>query len=61
MSKKPINPEDRKTKISVTINPILFSKIEELYPNKSKYVEKLIVADLIKNKHLDKLFYNEKM
>ena len=50
MSRKPINPEDRKTKFSVTINPILFNKVEELYPNKSKYIEKLILADMLKNK-----------
>lgn len=53
MSKKPINPEDRKIKFSVTINPLLFSKIDELYKNKSKYVESLIYADLIKNNIID--------
>ena len=54
MSKKPIKPEERKTKFSVTINPHLFSKIDELYNNKSKYVESLIYADLVKNKLIDK-------
>jgi hypothetical protein len=54
MSKKPINPEERKIKFSVTINPLLFNKIDELYNNKSKYVESLIYADLIKNKIIDK-------
>lgn len=53
MSKKPINPEDRKIKFSVTINPLLFNKIDELYKNKSKYVESLIYADLIKNNIID--------
>jgi hypothetical protein len=53
MSKKPIKPEERKTKFSVTINPHLFSKIDELYNNKSKYVESLIYADLIKNNIID--------
>lgn len=48
MSKKPIKPEDRKTKFSVTINPVLFSKMDALYQNKSKYVEELILADMIK-------------
>ena len=54
MSKKAINPEERKIKFSVTINPLLFSKIDELYMNKSKYVESLIYADLIKHKIIDK-------
>lgn len=54
MSKKPINPEERKIKFSVTINPLLFNKIDELYNNKSKYVESLIYDDLIKNKIIDK-------
>jgi len=54
MSKKAINPEERKIKFSVTINPLLFSKIDELHNNKSKYVESLIYADLIKNKIIDK-------
>ena len=53
MSKKPINPEERKIKFSVTINPLLFNKIDELYKNKSKYVESLIYADLIKNNIID--------
>ena len=54
MSKKPINSSDRKSKFSVTINPVLFNKVDEIYPNKSKYVERLIQADLIKNKQIDK-------
>jgi len=52
MSKKSINPNERKAKFSVTINPVLFKKVEQLYQNKSKYVEKLITVDLVKNKHL---------
>lgn len=52
MSKKPIKPEERKIKFSVTINPILFFKLEELKSNKSKYVEQLILDDMIKNNHI---------
>ena len=46
MSKKPINPEDRKIKLSITINPNLFNIIDKLYQNKSKYIEMLIIADI---------------
>jgi hypothetical protein len=61
MSKKPIKPEDRKIKFSVTINPLLFSKIDDLGINKSKYVETLIKTDLIKRKIINKTSDNEKM
>lgn len=43
-----MKPKDRKTKLSITIDPLLFSKLDELYPNKSKYIEQLILSDLIK-------------
>lgn len=55
MSRKPINPKDRRTKFSITINPVLFDKIDELHSNKSKYVERLIFLDLITNKHIDNI------
>jgi hypothetical protein len=54
MSRESLNPEQRKIKFSVTINPILFNTIDELESNKSKYVERLIYADLMKNKKIDK-------
>lgn len=54
MSRESLKPEERKTKFSVTINPILFNKIDNLYNNKSKYVERLIYNDLLKNKEIDK-------
>jgi hypothetical protein len=47
MSKKPIKPEDRKVKLSITIDSVLYSKITEKYDNKSKYIEDLIKADII--------------
>lgn len=56
MSKKQLKPEERKVKISVTISPVIFGKIVKLHTNKSKYVEQLILADLIKNKEIDKNF-----
>jgi len=54
MSKKELPPEERKTKFSITINPILYNVIEETERNKSKYIERLIRQDLIKNNKIDK-------
>ncbi len=50
MSKKPINPEDRKIKLSITINPNLFNIIDKLFQNKSRYIEELIITDMKHNK-----------
>lgn len=50
MSKKPLKPENKKIKFSVTIDPILFKKMNDLYDNKSKYIESLIFNDLVNNK-----------
>ena len=54
--RKKLNNEDKRPTISITINPILAIKIEELKPNKSKYIEWLIYQDLLKNKHIDETF-----
>jgi len=54
MSKEKLKQEERKVKFSVTINPALYKKIDELNNNKSKYIESLIYMDLIKNKHISK-------
>ncbi len=54
MSRESLKPEERRIKFSVTINPILFNKIDELESNKSKYVEKLIYDDLLKNNKINK-------
>ena len=54
MSRESLKPEERRIKFSVTINPILFNKIDELETNKSKYVEKLIYNDLLKNNKINK-------
>lgn len=48
MSKKELLPEERKVKFSVTIDPTIFNKLNELVSNKSKYVEELIRKDLKK-------------
>ena len=54
MSRESLNPDERKIKFSVTINPILFNKIEKLETNKSKYVERLIYKDLLENNKISK-------
>ena len=48
MSKKPLKPEERKIKFSITIDPKLYYLINKIYSNKSKYVEQLIMRDLNK-------------
>jgi hypothetical protein len=56
MSRKELIETDRKIKFSVTINPVLFNKIDELQNNKSKYIEKLIYKDLLTNKQINEDF-----
>ena len=56
MSRKQLPEQDRRIKISITINPTLFSKIDELYLNKSKYIECLIYNDFICNNQINKDF-----
>jgi len=54
MSRKKLNPEELKTKLSIRINPKLYKAIEESYPNKSKYFEWLAYQDLLSNHKIDK-------
>lgn len=51
-----MNTDEKKVTITVTINPTLMGLINELYNNKSKYIERLIYQDLLKNKKLDDNF-----
>ena len=53
MSRKKIPLNSKKIKFSITINPILFKKIDILEFNKSKYIEGLIYADLLSKKVID--------
>lgn len=46
MSKNKLNPEERKVKLSITIDPDIFKVIDLKYNNKSKYIEKLIFNDI---------------
>ena len=53
--RKKLKPSDRKTKLTCTIHPLLFKKINELNSNVSKYVENLIYKDLRKNNNIDEI------
>lgn len=53
MSRKKIPLNNKKTKFSITINPVLFHAIDTLEINKSKYIERLIYIDLLNKKHID--------
>lgn len=45
--------KNKKIKLSITISNELGVKLNELYPNKSKYIEDLIYKDFIKNDIID--------
>ena len=45
-----LNDNEKKVKVSITINPDLFEIVDKNYKNKSKYIEKLLYNDLLKNK-----------
>jgi hypothetical protein len=51
-----LNNEEKKVKISITINPDLVKIITNNYKNKSKYIEKLVYHNLILNKHINEDF-----
>ncbi len=54
MSRSKLVQEEKKVNTTVTLNPAIYNKINELQNNKSKYIERLIYNDLVKNNHLDK-------
>jgi len=51
-----LNNEEKKVKVSVTINPDLVKIMTKNYKNKSKYIEKLIYRDLLLNKLINNDF-----
>jgi hypothetical protein len=51
-----LNNEEKKVKVSVTINPDLVKIMTKNYKNKSKYIEKLIYRDLLLNKLINEDF-----
>lgn len=56
MSKKKLNPEQLKIKLSIRLNSDLFKIVEENQPNKSKYLEWLVYQDLLKNNKIPNNF-----
>ena len=51
-----LNNEEKKVKVSVTINPDLVKIMTNNCKNKSKYIEKLIYRDLLLNKLINEDF-----
>jgi hypothetical protein len=51
-----LNDEEKKVKVSITVNPDLVKIITKNYKNKSKYIEKLIYRDLLLNKLINEDF-----
>ena len=49
-----LNKEDKKVSVTVTISPVIMNVVNELYGNKSKYIEKLMYKDLLKNNKINK-------
>lgn len=53
MGRRTVLKEEKKVNFSISISPVIYNKLEEIMRNRSKYIERLILKDLIKNKHLD--------
>jgi len=54
--RKKLKTEEKKVRVTVTLNRELDTLIGKIKPNKSAYIEKLIYDDLLKNKTIDKIF-----
>jgi len=53
--RKKLDEKEKKVTVTVSINPLIMQKVDELYNNKSKYIENLIAKDLFKNKHITEI------
>lgn len=51
--RKKLNESEKKMKLSISIEKTLIDIIEQNISNKSKYIEKLIREDLIKNNKIN--------
>jgi hypothetical protein len=51
--RKKMREEEKKSKVSITINRDIINIVQELHTNKSKYIEWLIYQDLRKNNQID--------
>jgi hypothetical protein len=54
MSRKKLNKDDLKIKLSIRLNRKIYQAIEDNYLNKSKYLEWLAYQDLLSNNKIDK-------
>ena len=53
--RRKLNPENKKMKLTTSINPTLYKKLFELYPNVSKHIEQLVYNDMVKNNIIEKI------
>jgi hypothetical protein len=51
--RKKLKENEKKVKLTCTINPIIFNKVNELHSNVSKHIEWLIYQDLRKHNQID--------
>ena len=54
--RKKLKTEEKKVRVTITLNRELDALIGEIKSNKSAYIEKLIYDDLLKSKTIDKIF-----
>jgi hypothetical protein len=47
-----LKEEDKRVSLTVTLDPVIYIQIKD-EPNKSRYIEKLIYRDLLKNNKLN--------
>jgi hypothetical protein len=53
--KQKLKPEEKKARVTVSMNPILDKKLTELYTNVSKHIEWLVYQDMRKNNQIDEM------
>lgn len=53
--KPKLKPEEKKTRVTVSMNPILDKKLTELHSNVSKHIEWLVYQDMRKNNQIDEM------
>jgi len=53
--RKKLNEDEKKVKLTASVNPLIFKKINELHRNVSKHVEWLIYQDLRKNNNIEEM------
>jgi len=52
--RKKLNEDQKKQPVSIKVDPLILAKLNEHYPNKSKYIEYIIYQDMRKNNVIDK-------